>query len=294
MMKLKRVSIQPITKPREWVSVFVSILMALFCQDWINQTSSMHRGDNYWPAIVVICVFGVLIYVTLITIPTKIGVSSGVLLVIWYVSVIRPLTSVPDYGINLDIQADFYYITTANATCRQCLFYSKPHGFNYTVITAPPPPPQVNGVVTNKHTLSHFLAMENVFQDATSSSNPWIIVFEDDAQLLPHFMSHLGGFLRAYKDADMISLDGRGGYAWILLGKKMVEASVAIAYNRRNLKEFSRISNPNSTEVIHHIQSGGRQVLSNVFAELCNHRKLRCNWGPFVREFDHLSSTLGY
>jgi len=73
-------------------------------------------------------------------------------------------------------------------------------------------------------------------------------------------------------------------YANIFLFGKMVEASALVAYNRKQLDEFFRISNPKSKEYQYYLSHVDYAAMTRVFSELCNEGRFRCKCAPFVRE----------
>jgi len=295
------------------VILFSSCYGALYAYQILSDAATPLTSYGKWflPTVIVSIFFGMLVALTVASYRKwKWFVLFLVLASLWWFQVVHVLRYPPDYGyVNpTTMSVSAYYITSPKGTCRQCLFASYDHIFNYTVMMSPQAKTfqelsTINGLDTShfkgeweqKGILSFFITMNRIFkkEQALPTAKDWILVYEDDAQFMPEFNTRIASYMKnsLENNYDVLFLDTRCSFADLFLHTKG-EASVGVAYNPKRINDLARLSFPESDEIKEHLKNGGRGAVTHLIATLCNKGFFKCRCAPFVREVPGLKTTL--
>ena len=128
--------------------------------------------------------------------------------------------------------------------------------------------------------MGHIAAMRSA-----ASKTEWVLIFEDDAQLLPKFASAINETLCYHKDRDAVWLDTRTAVVYVGEGGRFTGSMAGMAYKSASLRVIARMMEYDSPERFAADRDLGFIVgVDTVMAWFCNHGLVRCGVSALVRE----------
>lgn len=262
--------------------------------DKLQWTTNSLTRDPFQSGKIVSIIYGCFLYLFIHSIQMnkswkKILLSFGILS-LWSIFVVRPIFAREFRRFpKPKVSVEGFYITTNSSQCRQCVFQARNKiAFPYTTVYAPVVTYEeiarqydighFTGIWNSTRNFSNILAIQKALKSA-SAEYDWAVLLEDDALFIkPSYM--ILGYLDTVSDYDIVFLDTRCVYANTFLAGRMIEATVALAFNTKRLDDFIRITGIDTKEM----KSLPRALMPNVFAQMCNQGMFRCICAPYVKE----------
>ena len=160
--------------------------------------------------------------------------------------------------------------------------------------------PEISGLnpihAANLGQITYTVMMRQVFAKyASTMQTKWLLVFEDDARLLPDFTVKVPRAVNYYRNSDVIWLDARNTLAWTFLYGSVVGGTTATMFSRESLSRLSEafVFSDEMFTRFRDVQPGMPGVQVDAYlAYACNHGRFNCGFAPLVAEACGIDSTL--
>ena len=156
-------------------------------------------------------------------------------------------------------------------------------------VREPPPPPNERSYVGV--TLAHQRAVEKMAQ---TSKADWVVLFEDDARVLPWFHDYVARATCEYAELDMVWLDTRNAPNWYFL-KRLDGGCNGVMYRRSSLSKVASLldyNNPLMLQARKQFKGFFATGIDVSLARFCNAGKLSCASLPLVVESGAAKTTI--
>ena len=296
----------------ENVAMLISNGVVIWIYGLLSKAPDVQQSEIF-PVVVLICLIASILTNKVIRNYRNPRFVSLFCFLVWYgyFGIIYRITNIPSFTVSTTAttNSEIFYVTSPKTQCRLCLFEHQHHIQNYTVVRSVQASSfdelanryRINGEHLKDEwravdALSFFITNHIIFKSQMKSTLDWTIILQDNVHYMPDFNTKLSHYLDFARDNqyDIVFLDVQCTYAYVLSGLNN-EMSIGIAYNNNKIKEFIRMSHPDSRESHQVLANGnGRGHLSFLFATLCNQHVYKCTCQPFVREVYDLPSTVSH